>query len=254
MSSTELALIAAAGYAAKPLVDVAANLLQSLLGKPCKVAGGLIADQIYGWQWVNRIHWANKVQAKLDRDGVPPVELPAGFLVPLLASVGNIENDTLQDMFAELTASALRSGSEPPPAFRRVLEELSPSEAMLLRDVAANGLQFEIPNIDADPCEITQESGQLLERCGLTGDSFLLTLEHLSVANILAPSVAEPTTNENGRVVITATFTAWGADFIKRCCPEVWRDDNEDGEPLFGWVHQQHTREMLNAIQRRKKT
>lgn len=115
------------------LTKTAAELMRNLLGKPCEVAGDMISDQIYAWQWMNRIRIANKAQKIMDENEVAAKVVPAGFLVPLLEAAGNVEDETLQDMFARLLVSGVESEDNQHPAFVRMVQELSVQEAQIVK-------------------------------------------------------------------------------------------------------------------------
>lgn len=46
-ATTAVAVIGTALTVGKPIVETGCRLLESLLGKPCKVAGDLLADEMY---------------------------------------------------------------------------------------------------------------------------------------------------------------------------------------------------------------
>lgn len=114
------------------LARTGATLIENLLGEPCKVAGSMLSDQIYFWQWKNRIRIAEKAQKILDEKKIAAKVIPPGFLIPLLEAAGNVEDETLQDMWASLLASSVESETSQHPAFVAVLSSLSIEEATLL--------------------------------------------------------------------------------------------------------------------------
>ncbi|MBK8233110.1 MAG: DUF4393 domain-containing protein [Candidatus Eisenbacteria bacterium] len=120
---------------AKPVVEAGCNLINSVLGKPCKVAGELLADQIYAFQWHNRVRIFAKAQALLDEHDVPAAVLPTGFLMPLLDAAGNIEADDLQNLWAQLLASAVQHPSARHPMFVDALRQMSSEDALLFHAI-----------------------------------------------------------------------------------------------------------------------
>lgn len=131
-ATTAVAVIGTALTVGKPIVETGCRLLESLLGKPCKVAGDLLADEMYAWQWENRLRILNRTKQKLDEGNVPPRVLPKGFLLPLLDSCGNTEEAELQEMWAQLLTSSVASPEHQHPAFIRILAQLSRNEAALM--------------------------------------------------------------------------------------------------------------------------
>lgn len=131
-NATTLALIGAATALGKPIVDTACTLIKDLLGRSCKVAGGMLADEVYAFQWTNRIriaHWAKQI---MDQEGIASRVLPKGFLLPLLEAAGNVEDPTLQEMWARLISSGVKDDTSQHPTFIEILRQLTPDEAKIV--------------------------------------------------------------------------------------------------------------------------
>lgn len=125
-------LITGAVDLARPVVESGCRLIDDLLGKPCRVSGALLSDQIYAWQWANRIRIANRAREILDKYSVPEQVLPTGFLVPLLDQIGNVDQPELQNLWAQLLASAVESELARHPSFVSILSQLSIAEGVLI--------------------------------------------------------------------------------------------------------------------------
>ena len=108
MSTTVTDAIAKVTDLARPIVETGCGLIESLLGEPCRVAGQLLSDQVYAWQWKNRIRIAARAQQIIDESKVAPRLLPPGFLLPLIEAAGNAEDESLQEMWANLLANAAK--------------------------------------------------------------------------------------------------------------------------------------------------
>jgi len=78
--TTAATIIGGALTVAKPIVETGCKLVESLLGEPCKVAGSMLADQVYAWQWTNRINIAHRAQQIMDKTGSLPRFCPLAFL------------------------------------------------------------------------------------------------------------------------------------------------------------------------------
>lgn len=137
---SDLAAVAAAagaGFAvAKPVAEAASDLAQKLLGQPFKVAGDLLADQVYCWQCVNRIRLLEKLKLKIDESKVQVKSLPPGFLIPAIDAVGNVDDECLQDFWARLLCSAIQDDAAASPSFIETLRRLGPAEAKWLNENA----------------------------------------------------------------------------------------------------------------------
>lgn len=132
---------ATALFAVNPeLAKSAVGLIDKLLGKPCEVAGAMIADQLYFWQWKNRIKIAEKAQKILKQKEIAAKVLPAGFLVPLLDAAGNVEDETLQDMWASLLVSGVENDQHQHPAFVSILRDCFKMDANGKHRYSSGGL------------------------------------------------------------------------------------------------------------------
>ena len=128
---TALVEVASALAMSPQVVETACRLTERLLGKPCDVAGELLADTIYGWQVRNRLRIIGKVQRLLEEKGVSPRIIPEGFLVPLLRDAGNVDQEHLQDLWAQLLASAVADDEYQHPGMVNVLSQMTVLDARL---------------------------------------------------------------------------------------------------------------------------
>jgi hypothetical protein len=126
----------------KPIVDTGVALINSLLGKPFHETGELISDQIYAWRWANRIRIAEKAAKRLAETEMEAKVLPPGFLIPLLDTCGNVDDESMQDMWASLLTEGVRDESSQQATYRKTLEALTPGDAKwimsLRRDELSN--------------------------------------------------------------------------------------------------------------------
>jgi hypothetical protein len=89
----------------------------------------MLSDQIYAWQWLNRVRIAARASEIMNREGVAPRVVPPGFLLPLLEAAGNVEEPALQEMWAALLASGAASEDHCHPGFIRSLQQFSTLDA-----------------------------------------------------------------------------------------------------------------------------
>src|SRR5687767_11260208 len=87
-------------------VKTAFRLIESLFGRPMKAAGELLVDELRFWQWRNRVRKVLRAKEIIDRDGIAARVIPPSFLLPLLDSMGNVEDETLDEMWSRLLASS----------------------------------------------------------------------------------------------------------------------------------------------------
>jgi len=120
---------------AQPIVEAGCKLLGDLLGTPCSIAGEMIGDALYSWQWRNRIRIVHSASEIMRKDSIASKVLPKGFLMPLLKKGGDIEEPSLQAMWAKLLVSGISDEKHQHPSFVRVLSELSAFDAHVLNEV-----------------------------------------------------------------------------------------------------------------------
>jgi hypothetical protein len=146
--------------AVKPLMETGAKLLESLLGEPCKVSGQLLSDQIYWWQWRNRIRIGARAKQIMETRRIATKVVPSGFLLPLLDASGNVEQAELQELWANLIASAVEDSESAHPAFIETLKRMSIADARLLKRMAEHQSCGLLPGLLPSPDE---ENGSLLD-------------------------------------------------------------------------------------------
>ena len=71
----------------------------------------MLADQLYMWQWQQRVNIFHRAEQVMEKDNIAAKMVPNSFLLPLIDAAGNIEGDELQDLWSNLIASALESNS-----------------------------------------------------------------------------------------------------------------------------------------------
>ncbi|MFI4917896.1 MAG: DUF2806 domain-containing protein [Phycisphaerales bacterium JB060] len=153
----DLAIVAGAmgaGFGAmKPMAEAAADLAKKLLGRPLLVAGDLLADEVYRIQCENRIRTLHKLKLKLEETGTPPEAMPPGFLVAAMEAIGNVDDEDLQHLWANLLKSAMTDPDKRSPMYLGVLRQLGTREAVWFSKsyeaLLSNDLDISTLNTDA---------------------------------------------------------------------------------------------------------
>ncbi|AMV18969.1 hypothetical protein [Planctomyces sp. SH-PL14] len=203
------------------VAPVARDLLPKLLGKPCEVAGELLADEIYYWKWVHRLQIIERAQRRLKASGVAPKALPKGFMLPFLEDAGNVEEESLQELWAGLLESAVKDTNVPIPRYEQTLRSLSRDEAAILLDVASKGpLQLWPKGAGHNPwrkphpiwIQVDWNNGRksFCERTGVTPELVEDYLDHLETLDLLDIT-------DNFHLVLSP----WGYEFVKKCSPDL---------------------------------
>jgi hypothetical protein len=115
-------------------LDTAKDYADTVLKGPLAEFGGILSDTIGYWRLRNRVRLMLKAKHWLEERGVEPRKLLPEVFVPLLEDGGNVEDQTLADLFASLLASHLDPNKKENvhPSYTKVLAQLSPLDAQLM--------------------------------------------------------------------------------------------------------------------------
>lgn len=188
---TAAAIIGSALAIGKPVIETGCKLIESLLGEPCKVAGAMLADQVYLWQWTNRIKIAHRAKELLNQNNVAEKVLPPGFLIPLLDKIGYVYQPALQKMWAGLLASACSDDEtdETNLIFLNILSQISSSQAKIISLPFIVGKYNPYQHDGMEYTTIEKERSELIDYAGLTNWGILRReLDHLYSLGLVSHS------------------------------------------------------------------
>ena len=143
--------IVAATDVAKPIVEKAVEFAENLLGEPLRVAGGMLADQLYAHQTANRIRILERVSSKVAESGVKPDQAATGFLLAALEAGGQADTDELQDKWADLLAKAMSAEETRAPAHIETLRRLGTLDVRALDGIST---YFDATCTEWEPTEL----------------------------------------------------------------------------------------------------
>ena len=110
----------------------AKEYLDLLVAPGLEQGGGIIADTVAYWRFKNKVNLVLKAKQFLEEKGIEPKrELPK-VVAPLLEAGSLEEENDMKDRWAALLASAAADPTKVPPAFPRILSDLSSTEARIL--------------------------------------------------------------------------------------------------------------------------
>ena len=72
----------------------------------------------------------------MEKDSTAAKVLPKGFLLPLIEAAGNVEDDSLEDLWAQLLASGAKDATAQHPAFIDALRRMNVEDARVLKELA----------------------------------------------------------------------------------------------------------------------
>jgi hypothetical protein len=110
----------------------AMHYLDKLVSPGLEEAGGIIGDTVAYWRFKNKVNLVLKAKAFLEAKGIEPRRLLPKVVAPLLEAGSLEEDNDMKDRWAALLASAAADPKRVPPAFPRILSELSSTEAQIL--------------------------------------------------------------------------------------------------------------------------
>ena len=115
-------------------LSLAKDYADSVVKGPLSELGGILSDTIGYWRLKNQVRLILKAKKWLEEKGIAPDKLLPDILVPLLNDGGNVEDETLADMFASLLASHLDPTQQEllHPSYTKVLAQLSPLDAVIM--------------------------------------------------------------------------------------------------------------------------
>jgi len=125
--------------------QTARHYLDLIVKEPASAVGGVLADRVNYWRWKNKITLLLKAKKFLEDKGIEPKQLLPSTVVPLIDAAADVDDPLLSDMFAGLLAShvATSNPNEVHPSYTKILEQLSPLDAVLINEVHASVLHHD---------------------------------------------------------------------------------------------------------------
>jgi len=151
------------------LVKKAFEYADIIIEPPLKEVGGLFADQVRYWRYKNQLTILAKAKKLHEKHGISPRKIPVKTLVNLLEYSSLEEDETMQDIWANLLANATNAENDYKGHNRliHVLKELSTEEAIVLNYMYAEYKQgnnlfserilYELHHANPESCPSYQE-------------------------------------------------------------------------------------------------
>ena len=117
------------------IADKVADLVQRLTGPLADEVGLMIGDKVRVYRVKNWINTVKKTERLLCEAGLPANAVPPRLLFPIIESCSIEDNETLQDLWAGLLATASQETDSVSPAFADTLKQLTPAEAQYLEQL-----------------------------------------------------------------------------------------------------------------------
>ena len=129
----------ATGEVAKAISPLIDNLAK-LTGPLCEEVGEYFGDKVRAYRQRNLGKIIEGSLAKLEAAAKPINPIPPRLLLPMVESASLEDNETLQDMWSGLLATASDRADDMSPAFTETLRVLTPLQAKVLDKLYVSGL------------------------------------------------------------------------------------------------------------------
>jgi hypothetical protein len=115
--------------------DKIADVFQKLAGPLAEECGQILADNIKAYRMSNWVKVVTKTEKILRDADLPPNAVPPRLFLPILEASSVEDDETLQDLWAGLLATASQQTDSVSPSFIETLKQLTPDEARHLDHV-----------------------------------------------------------------------------------------------------------------------
>lgn len=215
---------------------LAVDLLRRLAGPAADQVGLMLGDKAWEYRANNLIKITMRLQRKLRGAGLPANAVPPRLLLPIIENCSVEDNETLQDMWAGLLATASQETDSMSPSFIETLKQLTPDEARQLEYLAGetaknSGTEALAPraavpdsiyrNRDESQIEIAFDT---FERLGLIRRDWSAYIGlpdrfkwHEESQRYPSPEILAESLNEGLTSEYSLSFTEYGSRFLDAC-------------------------------------
>jgi Abortive infection alpha len=195
-------------------IEKLTDLFHSLAGPLLDEVGLMLGDKVRVYRVRNLIQTVQKTKSMLRDAGLMENAVHPRLFLPIVEGCSVEDNETLQDMWAGLLASASQHANAVSPSFVETLKQLTPDEAIALQRVFENTSRTHrrktVAGMSIPPYELQSET---FERLGFIRRQYVLR-------NI--PTGEEALNPEYGphpdpEVAWAFEFTRYTDDFLGAC-------------------------------------
>jgi hypothetical protein len=227
--------------------DKLADIVHKLAGPFAEEYGLLLADKAKVYRVRNWVNVVKKTQGILNEAKLPPNAVPPRLFLPIIEASSLEEDETLQDLWAGLLASASEESDSLSPSFIETLKLLTPGHAVALGSIydfsqsateSVDGSRdlsgWSSSNPDPDMCELAAENFERLgiirkhynlmsdyeffvQSCGLTGQAAFEAFASQPLSVVDLP-----------HLTYRLEFTEFGRRFMRACRGPKKNDDETE--------------------------
>lgn len=150
-------------------LDLAKDFLQKLIGPSVDELGLLFSDNVKLWRLKNQIRNLEKVKKIVEDGKIDIKQVNLKVLIPYLEGVSLEEDETLQDLWANLFTNYIDTSKNLTiNVYPNILKQLSTNEVTILRFLQSNGNKLTTSGYKTNKeINFTSEEIANLERLGL---------------------------------------------------------------------------------------
>ena len=192
-------------------INKAADLVHRLTGPVCDDIGAMISDSMKPYRAKNLVNTLRKTERILREAGLPANAVPTRLLFPIVEASSIEDDETLQEMWAGLLATASQETDSVSPSFAETLKQMTPAEAKCIDEIYGNRTDSNKPHLALDE---QLGLGNFRDRAGTLKIVFVDTYERLGIIRR-----EYGLTRENGEAEVGSLlrFTKYGVAFLAAC-------------------------------------
>lgn len=122
-------------------VNKAVDLIHRLTGPVCDDIGAMISDAMKPYRAKNLVNTLRKTERILRDARLPANAVPTRLLFPIAEASSIEDNETLQDMWAGLLATASQQTDSVSPSFIETLKQMAPDDARHLEVICQDSVK-----------------------------------------------------------------------------------------------------------------
>jgi hypothetical protein len=150
-------------------LDLAKGFLQTLVGPSVEELGLLLSDNVKLWRLKNQIRNLEKVKNIVDKENIDVKQVNLKVLIPYLEGVSLEEDETLQNLWANLFVNYIDSKKNLTiNVYPNILKQLSTNEVKILNYMQSHEGRLQYGGYNADKnIQVNSEEIANLERLGV---------------------------------------------------------------------------------------
>lgn len=197
---------------AKKSLDMVMDFARRIGGEAADEVGIHLGNKFRAWRIINACNIFEKTKRKLTQAGLPPNALPPRLFLPFMDASSAEDDESLQEMWAALLATAMLSPDAVPPSFIETLKQMTPDEARYIDKIYGGRTNSNNPHRVAVDEQLP--FGIFTEKAGAPKNVSVETYERLGIIRREYGLTKEGKETEVGSLL---RFTKYGKAFLEAC-------------------------------------